>query len=128
MFNEEPTISTQSPIPRQRRRLTFAEKLRLVNLARHAGPSATARALQVSRDTVYHWLTRYEEGGTENLHARPRGKPVPKTVTPAVADRLGALHAENPRRSAAKVARLYEAQTQQSVHRSTVWAVLKKRG
>jgi transposase len=98
----------------------------VVNLARHAGPTAAARERPVSRGTVYHWLARYEAGGTENLHPRPRGKPLPQTVTPAVAKRLVALHAENPRRSAAKVARIYEAETQQPLQRSTVWAVLKK--
>ena len=102
--------------------------MRLVNLARQYGPTAAARELRVSRDTAYRWLMRYEAGGTENLQTRPRGKPLPKSVTPAVAARLVALHAENPRRSAAKVARVYEAQTQQPIHRSTVWAVLKKRG
>jgi len=102
--------------------------MRLVNLARQYGPAAAARELAVSRDTAYRWLARYEEGGTENLHARPRGKPLPKAVTPQVAERLAALHAENPRRSAAKVARLYEAESGQPVHRSTVWAVLTKRG
>jgi transposase len=101
--------------------------MRLVNLARQYGPTAAARELEVSRDTVYHWLARYEQGGTESLHPRPRGKPLPKTVTPEVGERLAALHAENPRRSAAKVARLYEAETRRPLHRSTVWAVLKKR-
>lgn len=111
-----------------RRRLTFSEKMRLVNLTSHYGISAAAREMEVSRDTVYLWLGRYEEGGSENLRTRPRGKAEPRTLTPKVRQRLLGLKEENPKRSAAKVARLYEEESGLKVHRATVWAVLKKGG
>ncbi len=111
---------------RARRRLTFAEKMRLVNLAQQYGVTEAARALEVRRDTVYYWLRRFEEGGSENLQPRPRGAGKPRSVPPAVRDRLLALKAENPQRSAPKVARLYQQESGQRLHRVTVWAVLKK--
>jgi len=126
-LEEEQAIGEQIE-ERRRRRLSFAEKLRLVNLARQYGTTAAAREIGVSRQTASSWLGRYEEGGSENLRTRPRGKAVPRTVTPAVRARLLALKDENPRRSAAKVARVYAAESGERIHRSTVWAVLKKGG
>lgn len=111
---------------RARRRLTYAQKLRLVNLAQHYGPTEAARQMEVDRQTVYLWLKRYEEGGSENLRTRPRGKQEPRTVTPEVRDRLLELKAENPKRSSAKVGRLYEQESKLRIHRTTVWSVLKK--
>ena len=111
---------------RQRRRLQFAEKLRLVNLAHHYGPTRAAQEMGVGRDTVYYWLGRYEAGGSENLRTRRRGKQEARTVTPEVRERLLALKAEQPKRSSAKVARLYTEESGLRIHRSTVWAVLKK--
>ncbi len=125
---EEAQAITRSKEQRRRRRLTFAEKMRVVNLALHYGPTEAAREMEVSRDTVYLWLGRYEEGGTENLRTRPRGKSEPRTVTPEVRERLMALKEENPKRSAAKVARLYQEESGLKVHRGTVWATLKKGG
>jgi transposase len=125
---EEVQAITRSIEQRRKRRLTFAEKMRLVNLALHYGPSEAARELEVSRETVYLWLGRYEEGGSENLRSRPRGKSEPRTVTPEVHERLMALKKENPKRSAAKVARLYQEECGLKVHRGTVWAKLKKGG
>ncbi len=113
---------------RTRRRLTFAEKMRLVNLAQHYGPTEAARQMEVDRQTVYLWLGRYEEGGSENLRTRPRGKQEPRTVTPEVRQRLLELKAQNPRRSSAKVGRLYEQESKLRIHRTTVWSVLKKGG
>jgi transposase len=83
---------------------------------------------RVSRQTAHYWLARYEAGGSESLRARPRGKAVPRTVTPAVRARVLALKDESPKRSAAKVARVYAAESGERIHRSTVWAVLKKVG
>jgi transposase len=110
------------------RRLSLAEKLRVVNLARHYGPGEAARQMEVDRQTVYLWLGRYEEGGSEALRSLPRGKQEPRTVTPEVKARLLALKEENPKRSSPKVARLYEEESGLRVHRTTVWAVLKKGG
>lgn len=100
--------------------------MRLVNLVFHYGPSVAAREMDVTRDTAYHWMARYEEGGTENLRTRPRGKAQPRTVTPEVRQRLLELKEENLKRSAAKVARLYQEESGLKVHRTTVWSVLKK--
>jgi transposase len=111
---------------RQRRRLSLPEKLRLINLAEHYGPSEAARELGVGRDTAYYWLKRYKEGGSEALGPRPRGKAEPRTVTPLVRKRLLELKDEQPKRSSAKVARLYEAESKLRIHRTTVWSVLKK--
>jgi transposase len=111
---------------RARRRLTCAEKRRLVNLAQHDGVTEAARALEVRRDTVYYWLRRFEEGGSENLRPRPRGAGTPRSVPPEVRARLLALKEENPQRSAPKVARLYQQESGQRLHRVTVWTVLKK--
>lgn len=108
------------------RRLSLAEKLRLVNLARHYGPSEAARQMEVDRQTVYLWLGRYEQGGSDALSSLPRGKQEPRTVTPEVKARLLGLKRENPRRSSPKIARLYEDESGLKVHRTTVWAVLKK--
>ena len=110
------------------RRLTFAEKLRLVNLAEHYGPSEAARQMEVDRQTVYLWLGRYEQGGSQALGSLPRGKQEPRTVTPEVRARLLELKNENPKRSSPKVARLYEQESGLKIHRTTVWAVLKKGG
>ncbi len=123
---EEVQAISKSVSERRRRRLSFAEKMRLVNLALHYGPQAAAQELEVCRDTVYYWLARYEQGGTENLRPKPRGKATARTVTPQVRQRLMQLKEENPKRSAAKVARLFEAETHKGIHRGTVWAALKK--
>lgn len=98
----------------------------MVNLALHYGPSQAARTMQVSRDTAYYWLKRFEEGGSDALVARPRGKSEPRTLTAEVRQRLLELKAQNPARSAAKVGRLYEEESGLRVHRTSVWAVLKK--
>ena len=98
----------------------------MVNLAFHYGVTAAARGMEVARDTVYYWQGRYEEGGTENLRARPRGKAEPRTVTEEVRERLFELKGENPKRSTAKIARLYEEERGLKIDRSTVWRALKK--
>jgi len=111
---------------RQRQRLSLAQKLRLVNLAEHYRPTEASRELGVGRDTVYYWRRRYQEGGSEALRTRPRGKAEPRTVTPEVKQRLLELKAENPKRSSAKVARLFEEESKLRIHRTTVWSVLNK--
>lgn len=113
---------------RRIRRLNLAEKLRLVNLAQHYGPSEAARQMEVDRQTVYLWLGRYEGGGSAALASLPRGKQEPRTVTSDVKARLLALKGENPKRSSSKVSRLYEEESGLRVHRTTVWTVLKKGG
>ena len=113
---------------RSRRRLSLAEKLRLVNLAQHYGPSEAARQMEVDRQTVYLWVGRYERGGSQALASLPRGKQEPRTVTPEVKARLLELKGENPKRSSPKVARLYQEETGLKIDRTTVWAVLKKGG
>ncbi len=60
-------------------RPTFPEKMRLVNLARSYGVTAATEEMGTSRKTVYYWLRRYEEGSTENLRVKPRGKAEPHT-------------------------------------------------
>jgi transposase len=109
-----------------KKNLTFPQKMRLVNLALSQGPEAAAREMGVNPSTAYKWLKRYEEGGTQNLKSRPRGKPREKKVTQEVEARLLDLHQENPARSGAKVARLYAEEGGLKLHRNTVLAVLKK--
>lgn len=109
-----------------KKNLSFAQKMRLVNLALSYGPEAAAREMAVNPSTAYKWLKRYEEGGAENLKTRPRGKPRERKVTQEVQAKLLELHQENPVRSAAKVARLYEETTGNKLHRNTVLVTLKK--
>jgi hypothetical protein len=66
------------------------------------------------------------QGYSENLP--PRGRPREKKLTQEVQADLLELHQDNPRRSAAKVARLYEEKGGVKLHRNTVLAVLKKVG
>ncbi len=113
---------------RRVRRLSFAEKLRLVNLAEHYGPSEAARQMEVDRQTVYHWVERYQAGGSQALQSLPRGKQEPRTVTPEVRKRLLEIKDENPQRSSPKVARLYQEETGLKIHRTTAWSVLRKGG
>ncbi len=97
-----------------------------MNLARQYGTTGAAREIGVSRQTACSWLSRYEAGGGENLRTGPRGKAVPRPVTPAVRARLLALKEANPRRSAAKAARVHAAESGERIHRSAAWAVLNK--
>ena len=109
-----------------KKQLTFPQRMRLVNLALSHGPEAAAREMAVNPSTAYYWLKRYEEGGTQELKSRPRGKARERKVTQEVEARLVALHQENPSRSAAKVARLYEEEEGIRLHRNTVLLTLKK--
>jgi len=114
-----------------KKQLTFPQRMRLVNLALSHGPEAAAREMALNPSTAYYWLKRYEEeryeeGGTQELKSRPRGKARERKVTQEVEARLVALHQENPSRSAAKVARLYEEEEGIRLHRNTVLLTLKK--
>jgi transposase-like protein len=109
-----------------KKHLTFPERMRLVNPALGRDPEATARAMGENPSTTYHWLKCYKAGGTESLRGLPRGKPREKKVTQEVHSRLHKLHQENPSRSAAKAASLYEAEVGRKLHRNTVLLALKK--
>lgn len=118
--------------PAVRRRLTIAR------YACNHTKAATARHFGCCWKTIQATVQRvaaYEESGQiQVLQNKPRGKS--RRTAPRVEDQVIALYQESAtpprpygrRYSAAKVARLCHERHHQSLHRKTVWAILRRRG
>ena len=105
-----------------RARLTFLSRCLLVERVLENGwkPQDAAKAMGVSRQTVYKWLRRYREDGTAGLHDRSSAPRrclhalSPEEVAAIVAARLATLH--GPHRLSYRLGR----------HRSTIYGVLRR--
>lgn len=88
--------------------------------------SEASRKAGVTWKTMKSWIRRYNKSGVNGLVNKPRGglNPVSEDVKKLIVD----LKVENRSRSARKIRDLLQERYEASVHRQTVWSVLKAAG
>jgi transposase InsO family protein len=88
--------------------------------------SEAAKDAHVDWKTMKSWIVRFEKQGITGLLNKPRGNslPVSEELTNIIVD----LKKENPHRSARRVRDLFRQNQDISLHRQTIWRMLKKAG